>query len=259
VTDPAKIVVIGSGFAGLWAGLGAARRVDELAVPAGFVGITVVSRNPFHDVQVRNYEADLNGCRIPLSDVLDPAGISHLVADIKSIETDARTVITSTGTRHRYDRLVLASGSHVVVPDLPGMRESAFDVDTYDHEMALEQHLRALAHGPSMQAATTAVVVGAGLTGIETACELPGRFRSTLGECARVVLIDQNPWIGSNMGIAGSGDSGRLSARDRSCRGLCRPVMSPPHRWTTITYPGYPGRGARGIGSSSSPAYQCTA
>jgi NADH dehydrogenase len=97
---------------------------------------------------------------------------------------------------------VLASGSGVVIPDIPGLREFGFDVDTYDGAMALEQHLRALAHGPSIQAAATAVVIGAGLTGIETACELPGRLRSILGAPApRVVLIDQNPWIGSDMGI----------------------------------------------------------
>jgi NADH:ubiquinone reductase (H+-translocating) len=201
VTDPADIVVIGSGFAGLWAALAAARRVDELAAPAGSVDITVLSRNSFHDVRVRNYEADLTDCRIPLTDVLDPAGISHVVADVSRIDTDARTVTTSTGTRHRYDRLVLASGSRVVMPDIPGLREFGFDVDTYDGAVALEQHLRALARGPSMQAAATAVVVGAGLTGIETACELPGRLRSILGTPApRVVLIDQNPWIGSDMG-----------------------------------------------------------
>jgi NADH:quinone reductase (non-electrogenic) len=203
VTDPADIVIIGSGFAGLWAALGAARRVDELAVPPGSVEITVLSRKPFHDVRVRNYEADLTDCRIPLTDVLDPAGISHVIADVSVIDTDARTVTMSTGARRRYDRLVLASGSHVAIPDIPGLREFGFDVDTYDGAVALEQHLRALAHAPSTQAAATAVVIGAGLTGIETACELPGRLRSILGESAppRVVLIDQNPWIGSDMGL----------------------------------------------------------
>ena len=39
-------MVIGSGFAGLWAALGAARRLDELAVPAGTVDITVLSAKP---------------------------------------------------------------------------------------------------------------------------------------------------------------------------------------------------------------------
>jgi NADH dehydrogenase len=135
--------------------------------------------------------------------VLDPAGVSHVVADVSEIDADARTVATSTGTTHRYDRLVLASGSQVAKPDIPGLAEFGFDVDTYDGAAALEQHLRALAEGPRMQAAATAVVVGAGLTGIEAACELPGRLRSILGEPApRVLLVDQNPWIGSDMGHA---------------------------------------------------------
>ena len=65
------VVVIGSGFAGLWAALGAARRLDELAVPQGTVDITVLSAKPFHDVRVRNYETDLSACRIPLADLLE--------------------------------------------------------------------------------------------------------------------------------------------------------------------------------------------
>ncbi|UUO01266.1 FAD-binding protein [Mycolicibacterium novocastrense] len=50
-----RVVVIGSGFAGLWAALGAARRLDELAVPAGTVDVMVVSNKPFRDIRVRNY------------------------------------------------------------------------------------------------------------------------------------------------------------------------------------------------------------
>lgn len=203
MTNVADILVIGSGFAGLWAALGAGRRLDELAVSAGSVDVTVLSRRPFHDIRVRNYEADLSGCRIPLTDVLDPARISHVAADVSRIDTAARIVTTSTGSTHRYDRLVLASGSHVVRSDIPGLREFGFDVDTYDGAVALVRHLHALAIGPSTPAAATAVVVGAGLTGIETASELPGRLRAIFGESApRVVLIDRNPWIGSDMGIA---------------------------------------------------------
>ncbi|MGH3636078.1 MAG: FAD-dependent oxidoreductase, partial [Mycobacterium sp.] len=197
------VLVIGSGFAGLWAALGAARRLDELAAPADDVGITMLSRKPFHDIRVRNYEADLSGCRIPLADLLDPAGVAHVAADVTAIDTDARTVSASMGSTHRYDRLVLASGSHVVRPGIPGLPEFGFDVDTYDGAAALGQHLRALADGPSDAAAATAVVVGAGLTGIETACELPGRLRVVSGDRApRVILIDHNPRVGSDMGAS---------------------------------------------------------
>ena len=147
-------------------------------VQAGTVDITVLSAKPFHDIRVRNYEADLSACRIPLADLLDPVGVAHIATEVTAIDSDARTVTTSGGVTYGYDRLVLASGSRVVKPAVPGLREFGFDVDTYDGAVALQLHLRALADDPPTPAATTVVVVGAGLTGIETACELPDRLRT---------------------------------------------------------------------------------
>jgi NADH dehydrogenase len=199
------VLVIGSGFAGLWAALGAARRRDELAVPAGELDITVLSAKPFHDIRVRNYEADLSACRIPLADLLDPVGVAHLTADATAIDTGARTVTTSAGATHRYDRLVLASGSRVLKPAIPGLQEFGFDVDTYDGAMALGRHLQGLADDPPGPAAATVVVVGAGLTGIETACEMPKRLRALFSRARvtpRVILLDRNPQVGSDMGAS---------------------------------------------------------
>ncbi|OBI45669.1 NAD(P)/FAD-dependent oxidoreductase [Mycobacterium sp. E796] len=199
------VVVIGSGFAGLWAALGAARRLDELAVPAGAVDVTVVSAKPFHDIRVRNYETDLTPCRIPLADLLDPVGVAHVTAEVTAIDTGSRTITTSTGATYGYDRLVLASGSHVVKPDIPGLREFGFDVDTHDGALALQRHLRELADESPTPAAATVVVVGAGLTGIEAASELPNRLRALFsgrGVTPRVVLVDRNPAVGSDMGAS---------------------------------------------------------
>jgi NADH:ubiquinone reductase (H+-translocating) len=197
------VLVVGSGFAGLWAALGAARRLDELAVPAGTVDITVLSATPFHDIRVRNYEADLSACRIPLADLLDPAGVAHIAAEVTAIDADAGTVATADGVTYGYDRLILASGSRVLRPALPGLREFGYDVDTYDGAVALQRHLQGLAGDLPTAAAATVVVVGAGLTGIETACELPNRLRALFSRSSltpRVVLVDHNPVVGSDMG-----------------------------------------------------------
>ncbi|WP_156689979.1 NAD(P)/FAD-dependent oxidoreductase [Mycobacterium sp. Marseille-P9652] len=198
------VLVIGSGFAGLWAALGAARRLDELAVPAGAVDVTVLSSQPFHDIRVRNYEADLSPCRIPLAGLLDPVGVRYVTAEVTAIDTAARTVTASGAGTYAYDRLVLASGSQVVRPDVPGLREFGFDVDTYDGATALQRHLRRLAGDRPTPASATAVVVGAGLTGVEVACELPGRLRELFGDkvIPRVMLVDRNPVVGSDMGAS---------------------------------------------------------
>ncbi|HEX9832784.1 MAG TPA: NAD(P)/FAD-dependent oxidoreductase [Mycobacterium sp.] len=195
------VLVLGSGFAGLWAALGAARRLDELGAAQGAVDITVVSSQPFHDIRVRNYEADLSACRIPLQDLLDPAGVGHITADVTGINPEQATVSTADGATLAYDRLVLAVGSRVAKPDLPGLAEFGYDVDTYDGATALQAHIRGLAQRAAQPGSGTAVVVGAGLTGIETASELPRMLSDALGEVTpRVILVDHNPHVGSDMG-----------------------------------------------------------
>jgi NADH dehydrogenase len=180
--------------------LGAARRLDELGAAHGEVDITVVSAQPYHDIRVRNYEADLTPCRIPLRELLDPVGISHTVAEVTAIDPVAHTVSSSAGV-HSYDRLVIALGSRVVKPDIPGLREFGFDVDTFDSATRLQHHIEELACGPHTAGAASVVVVGAGLTGIETACELPARLATLFGgDAARVILVDRNAHVGSDMG-----------------------------------------------------------
>jgi NADH dehydrogenase len=218
-----EVVVLGSGFAGLWAALGAARRVDELGVADGEVNVTVLSAQPYHDIRVRNYESDLTPCRLALRDMLDPVGVGHITANVTAIDPTSHTVTTSVGT-HGYDRLVVALGSQVVRPDIAGLRQFGFDVDTYDGAVALQRHLAALAGGPHTPAAATAVVVGAGLTGIETACELPARLSALFPDVPpRVILVDHNPHVGSDMGtsarpvieaaLAANGVESRLGVR----------------------------------------------
>src|SRR5262245_21731878 len=105
-----EVLVLGSGFAGLWAALGAARRLDELGAAPDDVQVTVLSAQPYHDIRVRIYESDLTQCRIALRDLLDPVGVGHVTADVTAIDPGSHTVTTSVGT-HAYDRLVVALGS----------------------------------------------------------------------------------------------------------------------------------------------------
>src|SRR5215831_20562302 len=92
----ARILVLGARFAGLWAAVGAARKLDEIRVAPGEVEILVVDRNPYHNVRVRNYEIDLGNVAIPLGEVLDPIGVKHLVAEVQTIDTAKQQVAVAT-------------------------------------------------------------------------------------------------------------------------------------------------------------------
>jgi NADH dehydrogenase len=197
-----RIVVLGAGFAGLWAALAAARARDEAAIGGDDLEIMVVDARAHHSIRVRNYESDLSETWIPLGTVLDPVGVRHVQAKVTGIDVSARTV-NCMSDRIQYDRLIVALGSQLVRPPVPGLAEYGFDVDTYAAGERLNGHIATLAELPPADGQYTVVVVGAGLTGIEAATDIATRFQSlpaTSGSRPRVILADHKPWIGSDMG-----------------------------------------------------------
>ncbi|HXO01448.1 MAG TPA: hypothetical protein VN900_05285, partial [Stellaceae bacterium] len=83
-----RIVVLGAGFAGLIAAVGAARKLAELKIPRSDIAITIVNRDPWHSIRVRNYETDLSDVRVPLDDVLGPIGVDVVIGAVTGIDYD---------------------------------------------------------------------------------------------------------------------------------------------------------------------------
>ena len=196
-----QIVVLGAGFAGLIAAIGAARKLAELKIGKPDVAVTVVNRDRWHSIRVRNYETDLSDTRVPLDDVLGPIGVELKIGEVSGIDCDRHEVALAGQPSLRYDRLVVALGSELVRPPIPGLAEHAFDIDTYDAAERLGRHLAASPARPPSPGRFTALVVGGGLTGVEMATELATRLKDIAGGAgARVILADRAPRIGSNMG-----------------------------------------------------------
>ena len=203
-----RILVLGAGFAGLWAAIGAARKREEIGARAAELEILVVDRNPYHNIRVRNYEVDLSAAAIPLAKLLDPVGVKHRLAEVQAIEpAKQQIVITDSNGRETlaYDRLVLALGSELVRPAIPGLAEHAFDVDTYKAALRLDAHLTELSHREPSDARSTVVVVGAGFTGIEVAAEMTARLdKAGVTGKHRIILVDPNPVVGAAIGAHGA-------------------------------------------------------
>src|SRR5262249_13010513 len=95
-------------------------------------------------IRVRNYEADLSAIRVPLDDVLGPIGVRLLEGEVASIDLAEQTVTVTIANGQRalsYDRLVFALGSQLLRPNVPGLAEHGFDVDTYNGAARLNTHL----------------------------------------------------------------------------------------------------------------------
>ena len=191
---PGKILVVGGGFAGFWAAV-AARRV---AGPRAEV--TLVSPEPLLEMRPRLYEARPETLAVDLLPLLRKVDVNFVRGAAIRLDTAARTVTLATGDRLAYDRLVVATGSRMRRPPVPGA-EAAYSVDTQAEAIAFDQRLREIARDV---AEPTIAVVGAGFTGIELVLELRDRLlvhgADGAAERLRVVLIDRAETIGPEPG-----------------------------------------------------------
>jgi NADH:quinone reductase (non-electrogenic) len=201
-----RLVIIGAGFAGMYAALSSARLRDIRGVSPEELEIALVAPEPTLLVRPRLYEAKPETLTAPLLDVLKAIDVVYVQGSAETIDTKSRTVevVSAKGTRKSlsYDRLVVATGSRLFRPNIPGLAEHGFSVDRLDDAIALDRHLHSLADRPASMARDTVVVAGGGFTGIEVATEMPARLRAILGKDAkpRVIIVDRNNAIAPDMG-----------------------------------------------------------
>ncbi|WP_439679384.1 NAD(P)/FAD-dependent oxidoreductase [Embleya sp. MST-111070] len=167
-----RAVVLGAGYAGTYAAGVLARRLS----PAD-TEITVVNAVPDFVERMRLHQLAA-GRRIEaprLVDVFAGTGIRLRVARVTAVDPERRVVAMADadggdhgahGDELAYDTLVYALGSHGDAHGVPGAAEHAFDVAARPSALRLRERLAGLGGGGRV------LVVGDGLTGIETATEI---------------------------------------------------------------------------------------
>ncbi|MCV9962730.1 NAD(P)/FAD-dependent oxidoreductase [Pararhizobium sp. BT-229] len=200
-----RILIIGAGFAGMWSALGAMRLLDQQGKADGSVEVAVIAPQPELHIRPRLYEKHAATMKAPLSEVFANAGVRFIKGYAKAISTAKNSVTYSDDegreTTIGYTKLVLATGSVLFRPDIPGLAH-AFNVDQLADAAVLEEHISQLGRLPESPARNTVIVAGGGFTGIETAAEMPHRLRNALGEDAdtRVIIVERNDAIGPDLG-----------------------------------------------------------
>lgn len=174
-----RVVVIGGGYAGLMAAFRAAREKRA--------EVTLVDPKPVFVQRIRLHER-LAGGRpetIPYPRLLARAGVRFVQGRADGLDI-ARREVGVGGERLGFDQLVLALGSRTA-PAVPGVTDHALTLDLAEGDA--DPLTEAARRWPALAARGGRVlVVGGGLSGLETASELAERWPGL-----RVTLLTRAP------------------------------------------------------------------
>ncbi|WP_371593828.1 NAD(P)/FAD-dependent oxidoreductase [Streptomyces virginiae] len=164
-----RIVVLGAGYAGAYVAGTLARRLS----PAD-TEITVVNAEPEFVQRLRLHQlAAGQEIEAPkLADVFAGTGIRLRLARVTAVDPERQVVAVADadgGGELGYDTLLYALGSHVADHGVPGVAEHAFHVTSRPAALRLRERLDSLS---GRDEGSRVLVVGDGLTGIETATEI---------------------------------------------------------------------------------------
>jgi NADH dehydrogenase len=177
-----KVVVIGGGYSGTIAANHLRMRADT--------DVTLVNPRPKFVERIRLHQlvAGTGTVTVDYGTLLGE-GV-HLVVDSATrIDTAARSVSLASGRELDYDYVIYAVGSTGAVPaSVPGAAEFAYPIGEFELAQRLRNAIDELAPGAPI------TVVGAGLTGTETAAELAEQGHAVTLVCGgRVVPTLSEP------------------------------------------------------------------
>ncbi|HET8622004.1 MAG TPA: NAD(P)/FAD-dependent oxidoreductase [Gemmatimonadales bacterium] len=202
-----RIVIVGGGFAGLYAAKGLKQSAAQ---------VTVVDRRNHHLFQPMLYQvatAALNPSDIsnPIRSILrSQRNTEVLLGDVVSVDRGAREVLLSDGVSLPYDYLIVATGARHSYfgrdewePTAPGLKSLDDAVTIRNRVLLAFEEAERETLPERRQAFLTFVVVGGGPTGVELAgalaeirnFALQRDFRQINPRDATVMLIEAGPRI----------------------------------------------------------------
>ena len=160
-----KVVVIGGGYAGTLAANDLRLRAD--------VDITLVNPRPkfVERIRLHQFVAGTGDATVDYGTLLGE-GVRLVVDTATRIDTADRKVLLASGGALDYDYVIYAVGSTGVAPSaVPGAAEFAYPIAEFEYAQRLRNAI------DELHPDAPVTVVGAGLTGIETAAELAEQGR----------------------------------------------------------------------------------
>ncbi|MER7952971.1 NAD(P)/FAD-dependent oxidoreductase [Streptomyces sp. NPDC096079] len=252
MTEPARILVVGGGYVGMYTALRLQRQLGA-ELRAGTAEIVVVTPEPYMTYQPFLPEAAAGSISprhvvVPLRRVLHRCRI--VIGAVRSVDHAKRAVTLSTLATEEegagavdmtYSELVIAPGSVSRTLPVPGLADHGIGFKTVEEAIGLRNHvieqmdIASSTRDPAIRdAALTFVFVGGGYAGVEALAELEDMARYTARyyhnikpEDLRWVLVEASnrilPEVGEEMGryaireLRGRNVDVRLETRLDSC------------------------------------------
>jgi NADH dehydrogenase len=215
---PTRIVILGSGFGGLYA----ARHLEKTLARDPDVEITLVNRDNFflftpmlHEVAAS--DLDITHIVNPVRKLL--RRVAFFDGRVEGIDLPGRRVTVSHGAEHHhheleYDHLVIGLGSITNFYNLPGLQERALTMKSLGDAIHLRNQLIANLEEADFECCPQTrapllnfVVAGGGFAGVETIASINDFVREALEfyphlreDMLRVVLVHPGPVILPELG-----------------------------------------------------------
>lgn len=185
-----EIVVLGGGFAGVFAAKELRKRLDREQFR-----ITLVDKNSYHLFipslyEVATAEEPRSNICIPFSEIF-PHGVQILKAKVLSIDKKTQRVKLNNSTL-RYDYLVIALGSETQYYDIEGLAENAIAFKSLEEACEIKDKIRKKYEEKSSKGQALKIVIGGGgTTGVELGTEV-AKYLERLGGRGEIHIFQRS-------------------------------------------------------------------
>lgn len=179
MSEAKKILIIGGGYGGVWAG----KILEKHFRKNPNIEITLVDSKPFHTLmtelhEVAGWRTEPESVQVSFRKIFATKRINVVQDTIKAIDFEAKKA-TGTIADYDFDFCVIGVGAEPEFFGIPGIKENSFTLWSFEDAMKIRNHVEHIFYAASKELDPVArkrmlnfVVAGAGFTGIEMVGEL---------------------------------------------------------------------------------------